>query len=216
MGVINQKNYNNQMSLNNLLSAALMTLVAATMPATADDSYQTHCAHCHGATGEGNDTLGAPNLTRLSESYIERQLQGFKKDWRSKDNHYTQSMTAAIASLDTPTLKSATTAISRLPDGKVMSQAAKNGDVARGKDLYTAYCGACHGTRANGNDALGAPNLLGLSSDYLTRQYREFAKGKRGTHPNDKYGQQMARLSKALKDPQLIDDVTAYVVSIAE
>ena len=204
------------MSLNNLLSAALMTLVAATMPATADDSYQTHCAHCHGATGDGNDTLGAPNLTRLSESYIERQLQGFKKDWRSKDNHYTQSMTAAIASLDTPTLKSATTAISRLPDGKVMSQAAKNGDVARGKDLYTAYCGACHGTRANGNDALGAPNLLGLSSDYLTRQYREFAKGKRGTHPNDKYGQQMARLSKALKDPQLIDDVTAYVVSIAE
>jgi len=204
------------MSLNNLLCAALMTLVAATMPATADDSYQTHCAHCHGATGEGNDTLGAPNLTRLSESYIERQLQGFKKDWRSKDNHYTQSMTAAIASLDTPTLKSATTAISRLPDGKVMSQAAKNGDVARGKDLYTAYCGACHGTRANGNDALGAPNLLGLSSDYLTRQYREFAKGKRGTHPNDKYGQQMARLSKALKDPQLIDDVTAYVVSIAE
>ena len=204
------------MSLNNLLSAALMTLVAATMPATADDSYQTHCAHCHGATGEGNDTLGAPNLTRLSESYIERQLQGFKKDWRSKDNHYTQSMTAAIASLDTPTLKSATTAISRLPDGKVMSQAAKNGDVARGKDLYTAYCGACHGTRANGNDALGAPNLLGLSSDYLTRQYREFAKGKRGTHPNDKYGQQIARLSKALKDPQLIDDVTAYVVSIAE
>ena len=204
------------MSLNNLLSAALMTLVAATMPATTDDSYQTHCAHCHGATGEGNDTLGAPNLTRLSESYIERQLQGFKKDWRSKDNHYTQSMTAAIASLDTPTLKSATTAISRLPDGKVMSQAAKNGDVARGKDLYTAYCGACHGTRANGNDALGAPNLLGLSSDYLTRQYREFAKGKRGTHPNDKYGQQMVRLSKALKDPQLIDDVTAYVVSIAE
>ena len=204
------------MSLNNLLCAALMTLVAATMPATADDSYQTHCAHCHGATGEGNDTLGAPNLTRLSESYIERQLQGFKKDWRSKDNHYTQSMTAAIASLDTPTLKSATTAISRLPDGKVMSQAAKNGGVARGKDLYTAYCGACHGTRANGNDALGAPNLLGLSSDYLTRQYREFAKGKRGTHPNDKYGQQMARLSKALKDPQLIDDVTAYVVSIAE
>jgi cytochrome c553 len=204
------------MSLNNWICAALMTLVAATMPATADDSYQTHCAHCHGATGEGNDTLGAPNLTRLSESYIKRQLQGFKEGWRSKDNHYTQSMTAAIATLDTPTLSSATMAISELPDSKAMSPAPRNGDVARGKDLYTAYCGACHGTGANGNDALGAPNLLGLSSDYLTRQYGEFAKGKRGTHPNDKYGQQMARLSKALKDPQLIDDVTAYVVSIAE
>jgi cytochrome c553 len=204
------------MSLNNLLRAALITLVAATMPATADDSYQPHCAHCHGATGEGNDTLGAPNLTRLSESYIKRQLQGFKEGWRGKDNHYSQSMTAAIASLDTPTLSSTTTAISRLPDSKVISQAPRNGDVTRGKNLYTAYCGACHGTGANGNDALGAPNLLGLSSDYLMRQYRAFAKGKRGTHPNDKYGQQMARLSKALKDPQLIDDVTAYVVSIAE
>ena len=109
------------MSLNNLLCAALMTLVAATMPATADDSYQTHCAHCHGATGEGNDTLGAPNLTHLSESYIKRQLQGFKEGWRSRDNHYTQSMTDAIASLDISTLSSATTAISRLPYSKVMS-----------------------------------------------------------------------------------------------
>ena len=120
------------MSLNNWKCAALMSLVAATMPATADDSYQTHCAHCHGVTGEGNDTLGAPNLTRLSESYIKRQLQGFKEGWRSKDNHYTQSMTAAIATLDTPTLGSATTAISRLPDSKVMSPAPRNGDVARG------------------------------------------------------------------------------------
>ena len=29
----------------------------------------------------------------------------------------------------------------------------------------------------NGNDALGAPNLLGLSQNYLSRQYLHFAEG---------------------------------------
>ena len=29
------------------------------------------------ASGQGNDALGAPNLTRLSAAYIQRQLKGF-------------------------------------------------------------------------------------------------------------------------------------------
>lgn len=186
------------------------------MPAAAGDSYQTHCAQCHGAEAQGNEALGAPNLSLLSEQYIKRQLQGFKEGWRSSDDSYTQSMIAAIAPLDAPTLASATTAIAALPDSSAAAPSAEAGDEARGKDLYTAYCGACHGTNAVGNDALGAPNLLGLSGDYLKRQYLHFAEGRRGAHPDDRYGQQMARLSKALKDPQLIDDVTAYVVSLAE
>jgi cytochrome c553 len=204
------------MTSSSLLRAALAALLLATMPAAADDSYQTHCAQCHGAEAQGNEALGAPNLSLLSEQYIKRQLQGFKEGWRSSDDSYTQSMIAAIAPLDAPTLASATTAIAALPDSSAAAPSAEAGDEARGKDLYTAYCGACHGTNAVGNDALGAPNLLGLSGDYLKRQYLHFAEGRRGAHPDDRYGQQMARLSKALKDPQLIDDVTAYVVSLAE
>ena len=90
------------------------------------------------------------------------------------------------------------------------------GNKERGKDLYNAYCSACHGTDGIGNDALGAPNLLGLSQNYLSRQYLHFAEGRRGSHPDDRYGQQMARLAKALKDPQLIDDVSTYVAALAE
>ena len=204
------------MTSSSLLRAALAALLLATMSATADDSYQTNCAQCHGAEAQGNEALGAPNLSLLSEQYIKRQLQGFKEGWRSSDDSYTQSMIAAIAPLDAPTLASATTAIAALPDSGAAAPSAEVGNVARGRDLYTAYCGACHGTNAVGNDALGAPNLLGLSGDYLKRQYLHFAEGRRGAHPDDRYGQQMARLSKALKDPQLIDDVTAYVVSLAE
>jgi cbb3-type cytochrome c oxidase subunit III len=204
------------MNSNFILRVALTTLLMATMSAAADDSYQTHCAQCHGARAQGNEALGAPNLSLLSEQYIKRQLQAFKEGWRSSDDSYTQSMVAAVTTLDAPTLASATAAIAALPESNVAAPSAQTGDEARGRDLYTAYCGACHGTNAVGNDALGAPNLLGLSGDYLKRQYLHYTEGRRGAHPDDRYGQQMARLSKALKDPQLIDDVTAYVVSLAE
>ena len=90
------------------------------------------------------------------------------------------------------------------------------GDTDRGADLYTAYCGACHGTNAGGNDALGAPSLLGLDAHYLARQYRHFSEGRRGFHIDDRYGKQMSRLSRSLKDPSLIDDVSAYVAQLSQ
>lgn len=204
------------MTPGSLVRPILITLLVAASVATANDSYQTHCAHCHGVAGQGNHALRAPNLTLQSESYIKRQLQGFKEGWRKGDDKYAQSMMTAIAMLDAANLDGATRAIEALPDTLNLPVATNSGNKARGKDLYIAYCSACHGTNATGNDALGAPNLLGLSSDYLNRQYLQFAEGKRGAHPNDRYGQQMARLTRAVKDPQLIDDISTYVASLAE
>jgi cytochrome c553 len=199
-----------------LLRIVFTALLLMTTSATASDSYQTHCAQCHGASGQGNDALGAPNLTRLSAAYIQRQLEGFRAGWRKSDDSYTQTMMAAIASLDASVLASATSAIDAFPDVDRTAGAIHAGNKERGKDLYNAYCSACHGTNGIGNDALGAPNLIGLSQNYLSRQYLHFAKGRRGGHPDDRYGQQMARLAKALKDSQLIDDVSIYVASLAE
>ena len=199
-----------------LLHIALTAVLLMTTSAAANESYQTHCAHCHGASGQGNDALGAPNLTQLSAAYIQRQLEGFRAGWRKSEDSYTQTMIAAIASLDAPVLASATSAIDAFPAINRSAGAIQTGNAERGKDLYNAYCSACHGTTGIGNDALGAPNLLGLSQNYLSRQYLHFAEGRRGGHPDDRYGQQMARLAKALRDPQLIDDVSTYVASLAE
>lgn len=199
-----------------LLSTAVFSLLMIAVAATAEDSYQVHCARCHGIAGQGNNALGAPNLTQLSAPYIRRQLEGFQAGWRESDDSYTQTMMAAIAALDAPVLASATSAIDSFPDKSQTTEAPHERNKKRGKDLYNAYCSACHGTKALGNDALGAPNLLGLSHDYLTRQYRHFAEGRRGGHSDDRYGQQMARLARALKDPQLIDDVFSYVATLAE
>ena len=42
------------------------------------------CSVCHGATGQGNDALGAPRLTELPRWYQARQLQYFKDGVRGR------------------------------------------------------------------------------------------------------------------------------------
>ena len=139
-------------------------------------------------------------LDAFSNAYLERQLRGFQEGWRDTTDPYTQSMSAAVGALDAGVVAEALLAIDQLPDSREISVAkAAAGDTDRGADLYTAYCGACHGTNAGGNDALGAPSLLGLDADYLARQYRHFSEGRRGFHADDRYGKQMNRLSRSLK-----------------
>ena len=197
--------------------ALLLALSALVTPSLADDAYQRHCASCHGSAGAGNILLGAPNLTRFSSAYLERQLKGFRKGWRDTTDPYTQSMSTAIATLDAEVLAEAVLEVDQLADSqKLSSPKSAPGNTDRGADLYTAYCGACHGTNAGGNDALGAPSLLGLNADYLARQYRHFSEGRRGFHVDDRYGKQMNRLSRSLRDPSLIDDVSAYVAQLSQ
>ena len=205
------------MKLSQKLAALILAISALSASSLADDAYQTHCASCHGASGAGNPSLGAPNLTLFSRAYLERQLRGFREGWRDTIDPYTQTMSAAVGALDAGLVAEALLAIDQLPDSREISVAkAAAGDTDRGEDLYTAYCGACHGTNAGGNDALGAPGLLGLDADYLARQYHHFSEGRRGFHADDHYGKQMNRLSRSLKDPSLIDDVSAYVALLPQ
>ena len=205
------------MKLSQKLAALLLAISALSVSSLADDAYQTHCASCHGASGAGNPSLGAPNLTLFSNAYLERQLRGFQEGWRDTTDPYTQTMSAAVGALDAGVVAEALLAIDQLPDLRKISVATPAaGNADRGADLYTAYCGACHGTNAGGNDALGAPTLLGLDAHYLARQYRHFSEGRRGFHADDRYGKQMNRLSRSLKDPSLIDDVSAYVAQLSQ
>ena len=205
------------MKLSQKLAALLLAISTLSVSSLADDAYQTHCASCHGASGAGNPSVGAPNLTLFSNAYLERQLRGFQEGWRDTTDPYTQTMSAAVGALDAGVVAEALLAIDQLPDLRKISVAKPAaGNADRGADLYTAYCSACHGTNAGGNDALGAPTLLGLDARYLARQYRHFSEGRRGFHADDRYGKQMNRLSRSLKDPSLIDDVSAYVAQLSQ
>ena len=88
------------------------------------------------------------------------------------------------------------------------------GNAARGEDYYINICSACHGGKAQGNDALGAPALAGVNDWYLKSSYESYLDGLRGTHPDDFYGAQMARLAPALANSDDINDVIAFLASL--
>jgi cytochrome c oxidase subunit 2 len=73
----------------------------------------------------------------------------------------------------------------------------------------------CHGQDGGGNFATNAPRYTGMSDWYLVRQLNNFRNGVRGTHPDDKYGEQMGFMSKQLHGNQDIYDVVAYINSMA-
>ena len=111
------------MKLSQKLAALLLAISALPATSLADDAYQTHCASCHGASGAGNPSLGAPNLTLFSNAYLERQLRGFQERWRDTSDPYTQSMSAAVGALDAGVVAEALLAIDQLPDSREISVA---------------------------------------------------------------------------------------------
>ena len=70
------------------LICVLLPLLLMTVGVRAEDDPQrgkelyAACAACHGAGGEGNQSLNAPRLTHLTPVYIVAQLQKFKAGYR--------------------------------------------------------------------------------------------------------------------------------------
>ena len=195
-----------------------LSILVACFAVHANEHYEAHCAACHGSDGSGNAALKAPNLTHLSEPYIKRQVAAFKQGWRQSSDAASPSavMAAAIESLDAMRLDQAVSEAAQLILVTPKRTSLEEFDLRKGRSQYTAFCGSCHGTMATGNDRLGAPALVGLEVAYLVRQYRAFASGARGSHKSDRYGQQMSRLAKALPNGDQIENVMAYVDSLAQ
>ena len=178
--------------------------------------WQGQCSACHGAVGKGNAALGAPALTQLSAEYLARQLRHFIKGVRGAhpDDAAGKRMALSVANLNEADVAGLATLIStELPPARPAS--AEKGDASRGEDYYVNLCSACHGGNAQGNDVLGAPALAGLNDWYLRSSYQSYLDGVRGSHPDDFYGAQMSRLAPALADRDDIDDVIAFITTLA-
>ena len=178
--------------------------------------WQGQCSACHGAAGEGNAALGAPALTQLSAEYLARQLGHFISGVRGAhpDDAAGKRMALSVANLDEADVAGLATLIAtELPPAR--PAIANKGDASRGEDYYVNICSACHGGNAQGNDALGAPALAGLNDWYLRSSYQSYLDGVRGSHPDDFYGAQMSRLAPALADGNDIDDVIAFITTLA-
>jgi cytochrome c553 len=86
--------------------------------------------------------------------------------------------------------------------------------IARGRAYFTT-CAGCHGTQAQGNSGMHAPNLTVQGGAYLLDQLRHFVRGIRGG-PTDFYGWQMNGRAKALPNDAALRDVVAYIGSLAK
>lgn len=84
------------------------------------------------------------------------------------------------------------------------------GDLVVGK-RYFGMCSSCHGSKAEGNEDVGAPRLQGQHDWYLIRQLKNFKEGVRGAHDDDTLGHQMRTMAMTLKDDQAIVDVVSYI-----
>lgn len=174
------------------------------------------CTACHGEAGQGNATLGAPALAGQGAAYLQRQLQNFKSGVRGADPRDTQGaqMRPMATALDDAEMPLIANYLSNLP--WPIPATTQAGDLKNGNNYYQSKCGACHGGQAEGNPSLNAPGLAWLDAAYLKHQFRNFQLGVRGTHAGDTYGRQMKMMSTSLPTDKDLDDVIAYIQSLAK
>jgi cytochrome c oxidase subunit 2 len=183
--------------------------------AAAGKAAYASCQVCHGLNAEGNQALNAPALARQSDWYLQRQLMNFRKGIRGshpQDTYGAQMQPMAVSLASDQAVIDVVAYIKTLK--KIPTPITLKGDNKNGKDYYNMVCGACHGPAAEGNVLLNSPRLAGIDDWYLVRQFMNFKQGIRGRHADDKYGKQMAAMTKALPGEKEVRDVVSYIRSL--
>jgi cytochrome c oxidase subunit 2 len=172
-----------------------------------------YCTVCHGVQMKGNPNIEAPRLSGMDAHYIERQLRAFRNGWRGTHENdiagmEMRPMAAILSDGEISAAAQYVSAVSSEPPAATVE-----GDANRGKLLY-ASCAACHGSKAEGVQALNGPALAGLNDWYLVTQLSNFSNGTRGSHPDDVNGVQMRAAAAVLPDASAIRDVVSYINSL--
>lgn len=203
--------------VSSLVMCCLITLLESsdTWAAPNGKTLFLSCSACHGQAGEGNAAIGAPNIAGADTWYVERQLNNFSSGIRGAGagDKFGALMRGAVTVLKSDAERNTvSTYISSLP--KTKSPAALKADLVNGSTQFNAICSSCHGSHGHGNQALGAPNLVGVDPVYMERQitsFRSSGNGARGAHKDDKWGAQMRVGAGMLPDTKSVRDVIAYI-----
>jgi len=174
-----------------------------------------NCYPCHGKTGAGNSTLGAPAIAGLPRWYIERQLLNFRSAMRGahpQDMEGARMRPMARALYRPGDVQSVARFVSTMP-ARIERPTGMPGDTAAGRTTYQNVCITCHQEDLSGNEALGAPPLQTQPDWYMMTQLVKFKTGLRGAHPDDAMGAQMAAMAQTLADSAAMHDVIAYIRS---
>lgn len=202
------------------VGAALLWATALVAPAGADSERGRVlfelCTQCHGEDGGGDPLALAPGIAGLGEWYVLAQLGKFRSGVRGTHFDDIPGMRMRPMSLSLRSeedVEAVAAYVASLPPAP-QAPTLEGGDPKRGETLYAA-CGACHGAKAEGNQALFAPSLVHLGDWYLLSSLERFKAGVRGSNPLDQTGIMMRPMAMTLADEQAIKDVVAYVTQLA-
>lgn len=212
---------NNRLSLHAVCSTvgllAATTFLSPTSLAqgdvTAGESLFPVCTACHGPQGQGNQAMNAPKLAGQEPWYLIKQMQLFQGGARGTAPGDMSGMQMAIMVkgpqlTSEQSLQNLAAYIGTLPDDAPAPTVI--GDADAGSRAYPV-CAACHGQRAEGNEALAGPKLAGQNDWYLVAQIKKFKQAQRGYHNDDLGGRQMRPMAGTLVDDKAINDVVAYI-----
>jgi cytochrome c oxidase subunit 2 len=193
-------------------------LAAATAPeiARGADLFEL-CSTCHGTDGAGNREFLAPSIAGMDSTYVFVQLQKFRDGRRGTqfDDMSSMRMRPMALTLGSEAdVEAVAKYVAQLPAATPPPQV--TGDAARGKELYTLTCTACHGPTGEGVKAIHGGPLTFSSDWYILDQIKKFRAGTRGADPRDPIAIMMRPLVLALPDEQAMLDVVAYVNTFSQ
>ena len=181
--------------------------------------FQTVCAQCHGAAGEGREDLKSPSIASLPSWYLVSQFTNFRGDRRGHDAADTQAfMMATIAkSLEPQQVKAVATHVAKMPsvvpEGKARD--VQDANPESGMKIFQEFCMECHRYNGSGELAFGSPPLVGLQGWYLEAQLKKFKAGKRGAIKGDVNGTKMAEVMDTyITDDRMVRDLVAYIMTL--
>jgi cytochrome c553 len=210
-----------------LFAAIALGAVLSGMRAGANDLARGEvlyalCQQCHGADGAGNAMALAPSIAGLPQWFVEAQLFKFREGGRGTHFDDLEGMRMRPMSMwlrrpDPPErpiddITEVAAYVAAMPQAS--PEHTVHGDPEAGKAKYTP-CIACHGVNGEGNEALKAPPLAGMSDWYQVRSLEKFKAGIRGTNPSNPQAMLMRPMSMTLADDQAIRDVVAYINTLA-
>lgn len=175
-----------------------------------------NCAACHGADAAGNRQLNAPNLSILSADYMARQLRYYREGIRGAhpQDAIGKQMVGMASTVSQPEDERNLLAyIQSLP--AIASSPTREGGNAKAGGAVFEVCVACHGAEGQGKGLLSAPRLAGQADWYLHRQLKLYSLGWRGKHTHDQFGTQMRFMTRTIQNPERLDDLLAYIATLA-
>ncbi len=180
--------------------------------------FESTCAPCHGAKGEGREDLKTPSIAHLPEWYVERQLTNFHEGKRGADARTDPqgALMAAIAkTLKPEQISAAAKHVESLALVPPKDRALAGANVQAGQALFYERCMECHRYNASGEQLFGSPPLVGRQGWYLVAQLQKFKGLHRGAAKGDDKGAKMVMMTtQFIADEQTMKDLVGYILTL--